>query len=93
MPCRLSLSLLLSFAITFIVTCNILLEKIFGRMRNVHIKSFVKKLMNFEKQIFNFMSLGQGLKTSLQIKTQTLSRTYRFSAESFRYAAVSLEIK
>ena len=52
---------LLSVAITFIVTCNILLEKIFGRIRNVHIKTFVKKLMNFEKQIPNFMSLGRGL--------------------------------
>ena len=52
------LTLLLSFAITFIVTCNILMEKIFGRMRNVYIKTFVKKLMNFEKQIPNFMSLG-----------------------------------
>ena len=52
------LTLLLSFAITFIVTCNILMEKIFGRMRNVYIKTFVKKLKNFEKQIPNFMSLG-----------------------------------
>ena len=51
----------LSVAIAFIVTCNILLEKIFGRMRNVNIKTFVKKLMDFEKEIPNFMSLGRGL--------------------------------
>ena len=53
------LTFLLSLAITFIVTCNILLEKIFSRMRNVHIKIFVKKLMNFEKQKPNFMCLGR----------------------------------
>ena len=53
------LTFLLSCAVTFIVTCNILLEKIFGRMRNVHTKkTFVKKRMNFEKLIPNFMSLG-----------------------------------
>ena len=52
---------LLSVAITFIVTCNVLLQKIFGRMRIVHIKTFVKKLMNFEKQMPNFMSLSRGL--------------------------------
>ena len=56
-----TLTFLLSVAITFIVTCNILLEKIFGRIRNVHIKTFVKKLMNFEKQIPNFISFGRGL--------------------------------
>ena len=55
------LTFLLSVAITFIVTCNILLEKIFGRIQSVHIKTFVKKLMNFEKKIPNFMSLGRRL--------------------------------
>ena len=51
------LTFLLNLAITFLVTCNILLEKIFGRIRNVHIKTFVKKLINFEKQIPNFLNL------------------------------------
>ena len=51
----------MSVAITFIVTCNILLEKIFGTIRNVHIKTFVKKLINFEKQIPNFLSLARRL--------------------------------
>ena len=85
------LTFLLSVAITFIVTCNILLKKIFGRIRSVQIKTFVKKLIDFEKQIANFMSLGRGWKTSLQIKTQTVGRTSRSSAERFRYAAGYLE--
>ena len=55
------LTFLLSVAITFIVTCNILLKKVFGRIRSVHIKTFVKKLMDFEKQIANVMYLGRGL--------------------------------
>ena len=55
------LPFLLSVAVTFVVTCNILLEKIFGRIQNVHIKTFAEKLMNFEKQIPNFISLGRGL--------------------------------
>ena len=53
------LTFLLSVIIIVIVTCNILPEKIFSRMRNVHIKIFVKKLMNFEKQKPNFMCLGR----------------------------------
>ena len=55
---------LLSVVRTFIVTCNILLKKILGRIGSVHIKTFVKKkLMDFEKQILktDFMSLGRGL--------------------------------
>ena len=55
------LAFLLIVARTFIVTCNILLKKTFGRIRSVHIKTFVKKLMDFEKQISNFMSLSGGL--------------------------------
>ena len=52
---------LLSVARTFIVTCNTLMKNIFGRIRSVHIKTFVKKLMYIEKQIFDFMSLGRWL--------------------------------
>ena len=55
------LTFLLSVAITFIVTSNILLKKIFGRIQSVHIKTFVKKLIDFEKQIANFMSFDRGL--------------------------------
>ena len=55
------LTFLLSVASRFIVTCNIFLKKIFGRILNVHIKAFVKKLKDFERQISNFMSLGRGL--------------------------------
>ena len=55
------LTFLLSVARTFIVTCNILMKKIFGEIRSVHIKTFVKKTNQFGKQISNFMSLGQGL--------------------------------
>ena len=56
-----TLTFLLSVASTSIVACNILLKKISGRIQSVHIKTFVKKLMDFEKQISNFMSLGRGL--------------------------------
>ena len=55
------LTFLLSVARTFIVTCNIFLKKIFGRIRSIYIKTLVKKLMDFEKQIYNFMSLDRGL--------------------------------
>ena len=48
------LTFLLSVVIIFIVTCNILLKKIFARIQSLHIKTFVKKLMEFEKQIANF---------------------------------------
>ena len=41
------LTFLLSVARTFIVTCNILLKKILGRIRSVHIKTFVKKTNGF----------------------------------------------
>ena len=44
------LTFLLSVARTLIVTCNVLLKKIVGR-----------KLMDFEKNISNFLSLGRGL--------------------------------
>ena len=56
------LTFLLSVARTFIVTCNILMKEMFGKIRNIHIKTFIKKLMDFEKQISNFMSLDRGLK-------------------------------
>ena len=55
------LTFLLSVARTFIVTCNIFLKKIFGRIRSIHIKTLVKKLMDFQKQIYNFMGLDRGL--------------------------------
>ena len=53
------LTFLLSVAMTFIVTCDILLKKTFGRIQSVYIKTFVKKLMDIEKQMANFMSLGR----------------------------------
>ena len=53
------LTFLLSVAMTFIVTCDILLKKTSGRIQSVYIKTFVKKLMDIEKQMANFMSLGR----------------------------------
>ena len=38
------------------------MKEMFGKIRNIHIKTFIKKLMDFEKQISNFMSLDRGLK-------------------------------
>ena len=55
------LAFLLSVARSFIVSCNIFLKKISGRIRSIHIKTLVKKLMDFEKQMYNFMSLDRGL--------------------------------
>ena len=53
-----TLTFLLSVASTSIDACNIFLNKTSGRIRSVNIKTFAKKLMDFEKQISNFMSLG-----------------------------------
>ena len=52
------LKFLLSVASTFTFTCNILLKKIFGKISSVHKKKLIKKLIEFQKQIFNFMKLG-----------------------------------
>ena len=91
---------LLSVARTFIVTCNTLMKNIFGRIRSVHIKTFVKKLMYIEKQIFDFMSLGRWLtnqptnqNSNLRPDIQILGQEFKSSSESFRYAAGYLKTK
>ena len=77
------LTFLLSVARTFIVTCNVLLKKIVGR-----------KLMDFEKHISNFLSLGRGLtnqstnqNSDIRQDLQILDQDFKSLARCFKYAA------